>query len=85
MYKGAKAASVSQAQQNFVIEIPPSSGEDAQSDFIWTGDRWMQAPDGIKGHEPQYWGRLHFDAKGVVQRQVFDESITFAAPPATKS
>ena len=84
VYKGAKAASVSQAQQNFVIEIPPSGGEDAQSDFIWTGDRWMQAPDGMKGHEPQYWGRLHFDAKGVVQRQVFEESITFATPPATK-
>ena len=21
----------------------------------WTGDRWMQAADGKKAHEPQYW------------------------------
>ena len=40
------------SQQNFVMEVPGSSG---QSQFVWTGDRWQQAPDGIKGHEGQYW------------------------------
>ena len=73
---GHTAASVSQAQQNFVIEIP-SSSPNQPPDFIWTGDRWMQAPDGVKGHEPQYWGRLHFDDKGHIQRQIYQESVTF--------
>jgi hypothetical protein len=27
----------------------------------------MQAPDGIKGHEPQFWSRLEFDAAGNIQ------------------
>jgi hypothetical protein len=38
-----------------------------RSRYIWTGDRWMQAPDGIKGHEPQFWSRLEFDAAGNIQ------------------
>jgi hypothetical protein len=37
----------------------------------------MQAPDGIKGHEPQYWGLLHFDTAGVITRQVYEEQVTF--------
>ncbi len=44
---------MTQAQQNFVVEIPPKNTS-SLPDFIWTGDRWMQSPDGIKGHEPQY-------------------------------
>lgn len=51
-YKGARAASVSRAQQNFVVPIVTSSGT---TEYIWTGDRWMQAADGKKAHEPQYW------------------------------
>ena len=54
---------MSRAQQNFVVPIVTSSGA---TEYIWTGDRWMQAPDGIKGHEPQFWGKLEFDADGNV-------------------
>ena len=50
------------AQQNFIIEVPTEQG----LDFIWTGDRWMQAPNGVKGHEPQFWTTLQFDTAGRV-------------------
>ena len=30
------------------------------------GDRWQQAPDGIKGHEGQYWTPLQFDSIGRI-------------------
>ena len=52
-----------QAQQNFVIQYPQPNGS---TGFIWTGDRWMQAPDGVKGHEPQFWTTLQFDTAGRV-------------------
>ena len=29
--------------------------------MIWTGDRWMSAPDHMKSHDFQYWGMLDFD------------------------
>ena len=51
-YQAAHAESVSRAQQNFVVPIVTSSGA---TEYIWTGDRWMQAADGKKAHEPQYW------------------------------
>lgn len=40
------------SQQNFVIQVPDANGD---MQYIWTGDLWQQAPDGIKGHEGQYW------------------------------
>ena len=53
-------------------QVPSPTG--GESDFIWTGDRWMQAPDGIKGHEPQTWTRLSFDdADNVLPLQWVDE------------
>ena len=55
MYKAAHSASVSRAQQNFVVPIVTSTGT---TEYIWTGDRWMQATDGKKAHEPQYWVRI---------------------------
>ena len=55
MYKNAHAASVSRAQQNFVVPIVTPSGT---TEYIWTGDRWMQATDGKKAHEPQFWVRV---------------------------
>jgi hypothetical protein len=72
----AAGASVTQAQQNFVIEIP-SRMPGGSSEFIWTGDRSMQSPDGIKGHEPQYWGRLQFSSTGAISHQVYEENVTF--------
>eukprot|EP01050_Picozoa_sp_SAG11_P040510 SAG11_NODE_17653_length_512_cov_1.353511_1_plen_59_part_10 len=43
---------MSQAQQNFIIEVETA---DRGATYLWTGDRWMQSPDGTKAHEPQFW------------------------------
>ena len=67
--RGESAASATRAQQNFVLRL--ASGE-----HIWTGDRWMQAPDGIKGHEPQFWGQLAFDRAGRVQPLEWVDELT---------
>lgn len=40
--------------------------ESGEPQFVWTGDRWMQAPDGQKSHEPQFWSILEFDEQGNV-------------------
>ena len=57
LYNGVKAASPMRSQQNFIIQVETAAG----TEYVWTGDRWMQAPDGVKGHEPQYWTKLVFD------------------------
>ena len=49
--------SVVRAQQNCVFNVETSSGPQ----IIWTGDRWMSAPDHKKGHDMQYWTPLSFD------------------------
>ncbi len=48
------------AQQTHIAQIPTANG----LTHIWMGDRWGSRPDGIKGHDFQYWGPLHFDAAG---------------------
>lgn len=73
IYAGAKAASITRAQQNFVVEVPSPTTKEI--DFVWTGDRWMQSPDGIKGHEPQTWTRLSFDTEGHVLPLVWMDEI----------
>ena len=49
--------SLTKAQQNFVIQIPQADGS---TQYVWTGDRWMSAPDGDKAHDLQYWSVLQF-------------------------
>ena len=54
---------VTQAQQNFVIQYPTRNAATGAPDtgFIWTGDRWGSAPDGLKSMDPQTWAPLTFD------------------------
>lgn len=59
LYDGPSYTSVTRAQQNYVISLP-------SGDMIWTGDRWQQSPDGLKGHEPQAWLPLTFNADGTL-------------------
>ena len=48
------------AQCNYVIEIEHDSG--APTDYLYTGDLWSSAPDGLKAHDIQYWSPpLEFD------------------------
>jgi len=44
---------------NFVFPVRTADGGTV---VVYTGDRWMQAPDGKKAHEPQFWTRLEFDS-----------------------
>jgi hypothetical protein len=38
--------------------------------------RWQQAPDGIKGHEPQFWTPLNIDENGIIGKMEWvDEFI----------
>ena len=39
------------AQETWVAKIPMAGGPA----FIWMADRWQSAPDGIKGHDLQFW------------------------------
>ncbi len=39
------------AQQTWVAQIPTPDGPV----FVWMGDRWGSRPDGIKGHDFQFW------------------------------
>ena len=39
------------AQQTWVAQIPTAQGPA----FVWMGDRWGSRPDGIKGHDFQFW------------------------------
>jgi hypothetical protein len=49
------------AQQTWVAKIP-TPGEPL---FIWMGDRWQSCPDGVKGHDFQFWSMpLEFGTNG---------------------
>lgn len=54
---------VTQAQQNYVIEVPLVDGSSA---FVWTGDKWQQSPDGLYDEQPQTWLPLTFDGDTIL-------------------
>ena len=60
------------AQQTHVATLPSASG----TQYIWMGDIWGSRPDGIKGHDLQYWSSpLKFDDDGMIHRLVRENSI----------
>jgi hypothetical protein len=63
LYVAADQVSNTASQQNYVVQVLTPTG----IEYVWTGDRWQQAPDGIKGHEPQFWVPLVFNADGTIQ------------------
>ena len=54
---------VTQAQQNFVIEVPLADGT---TQLVWTGDRWQQSPDRMYDQQPQTWLPLMFDQSDTI-------------------
>ena len=51
------------AQQTHIAEIFTTT----DTAFVWMGDLWGSRPDGIKGHDLQYWSApLVFDSKGII-------------------
>eukprot|EP00040_Diaphanoeca_grandis_P012382 m.62771 g.62771 ORF g.62771 m.62771 type:complete len:368 (+) comp23198_c0_seq2:680-1783(+) len=49
--------SVVHAQQNCIFDVETTSG----IEMMWTGDRWMSAPDHLKSHDFQYWMPLRWN------------------------
>ena len=61
------------AQQTHIAEIPTLTG----TAYIWMADRWGSRPDGIKGHDFQYWSSpLVFNNDGSIQKLSFVNSFT---------
>jgi len=50
------------AQQTNVLPWKSADG----MEYLWQGDRWQSALDGIKGHDFSYWEPLTFDSSGNV-------------------
>lgn len=52
------------AQQTWVAQLPTPNGRA----YIWMGDRWGSRPDGVKGHDFQFWSEpLRFEDSGAIQ------------------
>ncbi len=69
------------AQQTHVAQIPGANG----MQYIWMGDRWGSRPDGIKGHDFQYWSSpLKFRADGTIESLVFENDVTIEIPEPIK-
>jgi len=64
--------SVTRSQQNFIVQVEVAGGE---VEYVWTGDRWQQAPDLIKGHEPQFWVPLKFSADGAIGKMSWTDQF----------
>jgi len=62
------------AQQTDIISYYSSPGE---LSYIWIGDRWQSAPDGIKGHDFTYWGPIIF-SNGNIEPLPFDNNFTIS-------
>jgi hypothetical protein len=61
--EGQELPVVIPAQQTYVAEIPSAKGKQ----YLWMGDLWGSRPDGMKGHNFQYWSSpLHFDTNGNI-------------------
>jgi hypothetical protein len=50
------------AQETWVARIPTPEGPA----FIWLADRWQSCPDGVKGHDFQFWAPLMFSPDGDI-------------------
>jgi hypothetical protein len=51
------------AQQTFVATVQTADGPA----YLWMGDEWNSRPDGVKGHDLQYWGPpLRFAPDGSI-------------------
>jgi hypothetical protein len=52
------------AQQGFVMPLKTNNG----IQYIWMGDLWGSATDGIKGHDYQFWSKpLEFYSNGLIR------------------
>ena len=73
-YANPSYTSVTRSQQNFIVQVPTSNG----TLYVYTGDRWQQSPDGLKGHDPQFWAPLSFDAGGNILQLQWVDNFTMS-------
>ena len=59
----ASTTSALRSQQSDIFAVDLADGS---TGWIWAGDRWQQSPDGLKGHDPQLWVPLVFNADNSV-------------------
>jgi len=64
------------AQQTNILTYLSKTGSTVENQYIWQGDRWQSAPDGLKGHDFTYFGPLSFDAQGGVAALTFLNNFT---------
>jgi hypothetical protein len=70
------------AQQTHVAQIPSKNG----MQYLWMGDRWGSRPDGIKGHDFQYWSSpLKFLPDGTIETLRFENEVTIDLPESVKT
>lgn len=74
------------SQNNYVAQVATSSGE---LEYLFMGDLWTSAPDGLKSHDLQYWAPLKFDDDAspptiapLVWIDGFEIDVAGAAPSA---
>ncbi len=58
--------------------------------LVWIADRWGSRPDGVKGHDFQFWSApLRFDSEGnimpIVDVPKWSLKVRVASEPATHS
>ncbi len=69
------------AQQTHVAQIPSTDG----MQYLWMGDRWGSRPDGIKGHDFQYWSSpLKFRQDGSIEPLQFESEWSIELPCSGK-
>jgi len=65
------------AQQTHVATIPTVNGPE----LLWMGDCWGSRPDGIKGHDLQYWSSpLRFEEDGTINQLTFTKEFELVLP-----
>ena len=74
LYGGSKDVSVTRSQQDFLATVPDGLGGFT---YLYMGGRWGQAPDGLKGHEPQVILPLQFNADGSIPHLTWQDTVSF--------
>lgn len=72
--------SYTKTQESFIFEVAVEGGN---IEYIWSGDRWGSAPDGLKSHDLQYWQPLSFDdtvSPPTIAKTHFLSSFKLAIP-----
>ena len=64
------------AQQTYIMTLPTAP----DTTYVWMGDLWGSASDGVKGHDYQYWTPLEFREDGTLQPLEWEDEWTVTLP-----